>query len=90
MEELEKAIKRYCEMLPYPNRGGQPLDDRRLYEISRIASENNLRVEPQMLIPYLQENPNTNLEEDQLLEFSQNRCDEINHGAYIIDRAFGD
>lgn len=86
---LEKAIKSYCSMLAYPNIGASPCDDKRLYTISRLAAKNdNTPITTEMLIPHLKENPKTDLDNEGLNKFAENRCNEINRAAYIISKAF--
>ena len=43
-DELKKAINEYCDMLPYPNTGANPNDDRRLCNIAAVSHRLNVSI----------------------------------------------
>ena len=86
MNDLEKAIKWYCEMLPYPNTGANPHDDRRLYQIAYFSVKLDTSITEELLFEYLKEYSRfgKDMDEAQLHEFAENRRVEIENGRYIL------
>lgn len=86
MNELEEAIKWYCEMLPYPNTGANPNDDPRLYKISYFSLKLDITVTEELLCEYLKKYNKhfENLNNEDIAEFANNRLKEIENGRYVL------
>lgn len=88
-KELEKAINSYCDMLPYPNTGANPNDDRRLCQIAKYSYQANEPVSKEYMKSRLKECGQyelQNLNDEQLDEFVQNRLSKIDEIKYYLDR----
>ncbi len=88
MNELEQAVKTYCEMLP--NSSISPNDNERLYKISywKVKLGGNSDDIKRYLLEYLPKNSLFDLSSnaEELEFFVENRLNEIDNGAYVISK----
>lgn len=90
MNELKKAIDFYSDMLPYPNTGSNPNDDRRLYKIAYIAYKTKQDIPEEYFKAQLRKNTTANLDilsDDSFNDFFDTILGKIKDAIYIFDRA---
>ena len=91
MNELETAVKKFCEFLPYVHYERQPHDDSRLYTISYWCVKLNKSTEEVRLYleEYLPQNENINICGDALNDYISSLVEDVKKGVYILDRIKG-
>lgn len=90
MNELERAIVTYSDMLPYPNEGYNPNDDARLYKIAYAAYKMNLDIPKDFFIEQLRKNEVAgldNLDVNCFNKFFDKILQRINEAIYIFEKA---
>lgn len=90
MDELKKAIDFYSDMLPYPNKGSNPNDDRRLYKIAYIAYKTEQDIPEEYFKNQLRKNTTAHLDiltDDSFNEFFYTILGKIKDAIYIFERA---